>query len=58
MPKYRVTINEECTYEIEVEADTKEQAGELATQILIDAPQPAVYLTSVDEREVEHIERI
>lgn len=59
MPKYRVTIEETVTYNVEVEADDEESAGEDAVEIFLNSEdRDQKYFTSVDERDVLNVEEI
>jgi hypothetical protein len=58
MPKYKVTIREECTYEVEVEADNEDAAYEAGIEALVQAPDMNVFFVSCDERDVEFVEEV
>jgi hypothetical protein len=57
--RYRVTIEETVTYNVEVVAKNEEQAGEDAVEIFLNSEdRDQKFFTSVDERDVTNVELI
>ncbi|MFG2620720.1 hypothetical protein ACGFXC_24215 [Streptomyces sp. NPDC048507] len=58
MAEYRVWLTETVTYEVQVEADDREEAEELATEELCGAEQLAAYFDDSTGFEVTNSVRI
>jgi hypothetical protein len=58
MPKFKVSVEEICTYEIEVEADTEYEAKDIALETMVQDSNINRFFVSCDEREVSNIETI
>lgn len=56
MPKYCVTLEEVVTYDVTVEADNEDEAGEFAEEAFTQATNIAVFPTVVHDREVANVE--
>jgi hypothetical protein len=55
MPKFRVTIEENVVYGIDVDAGTEEAAKEIALNVLVQAEDINQYFMEVTEREVSFV---
>jgi hypothetical protein len=55
MPRFRVRIHEQVTYEFEVEAETAEAAREGAEEAWCEYGDPNKNFVSVDERDVGEV---
>ena len=58
MPRYRVTLGEVASYELEVEADNEEEAGEIAEETFAAAENFDGITCEVHERDVDNVELI
>jgi hypothetical protein len=58
MPRYKVTLEEMASYEIEVEADDAESAKEAAEETFVQSDNINQYFSHVSEREVANVEEI
>ena len=55
--RYRVTIEEVASYEVIVEAENEEQAGELAEEQFVNATDITQFPCEVHAREIGNVER-
>jgi hypothetical protein len=58
MPTYTVTIRETCIYEIEVECDSADEAGDTAEDTLVHCPNMNNYFVACEERDVADVQEV